>query len=73
MNEGHHRSCNCGAVYSRTEAMAPNRQIASFECAVCGATMESWNTAWVPTYRLIVGVGEVTQARESAPESLSFG
>lgn len=55
MKETHHRSCKCGAVYGRTEAMAPNRQIASFECAVCGATMESWNTAWVPTYRLIVG------------------
>jgi hypothetical protein len=55
MKETHHRSCRCGAVYSRTEAMAANRQIASFECAVCGATMESWNTAWVPTYRLIVG------------------
>jgi hypothetical protein len=26
-----------------------------FECSVCGATMESWKTAWVPSYRLIVG------------------
>lgn len=55
MKETYHRSCKCGAVYSRTEVMAPDRQIASFECAVCGATMESWNTAWVPTYRLIAG------------------
>jgi hypothetical protein len=35
--------------------MAPSRQIASFECAVCGTTMESWNTAWVPAYRLVAG------------------
>lgn len=55
MPDSHHRTCHCGAVYSRTEAMASARQIASFECSVCGATMESWNTAWVPTYRLIAG------------------
>ena len=35
--------------------MASGREINSFECSVCGATIESWNTAWVPTYRLIVG------------------
>jgi len=50
-----HRSCPCGAVYHRTEGMAPARQCSSFECAVCGQTLESWNTAWVPTYRLIAG------------------
>jgi len=33
--------------------MAPARQISSFECTVCGLTMENWNTAWVPAYRLI--------------------
>jgi hypothetical protein len=42
-------------VYSRQEAMAPARQISSFECTVCGVTMENWNTAWVPSYRLIAG------------------
>jgi hypothetical protein len=55
MLESHHRSCKCGAVYSRSEAMAPARQINSFECSVCGVTMEHWNTAWVPSYRLIAG------------------
>jgi hypothetical protein len=49
------RACKCGAVYRRTESMAPGREIDSFECAVCGVTMERWNSAWVPTYRLIVG------------------
>jgi hypothetical protein len=50
-----HRSCVCGAVYRRTEHMAASREIASFECGVCGATPESWNTAWVPRYRLVAG------------------
>jgi hypothetical protein len=53
MPESGHRSCRCGAVYRRTEAMAKSREIASFECAICGSTLESWNTAWVPAYRLI--------------------
>jgi hypothetical protein len=55
MSVSGHRSCQCGAVYLRSEAMAPARQISSFECAVCGVTMEHWNTAWVPAYRFIVG------------------
>jgi len=50
-----HRHCKCGAIYRRTEAMAPTRKLSSFECTVCGETMESWNTTWVPTYRLVVG------------------
>ncbi|MGY2903739.1 hypothetical protein ACVWVY_002760 [Bradyrhizobium sp. URHC0002] len=50
-----HRTCRCGAVYRRTESMAPTREVNSFECSVCGETMESWNTAWVPTYKLVVG------------------
>jgi hypothetical protein len=43
------------AVYRRTESMAKVREIASFECPICGETLETWNTAWVPTYRLIAG------------------
>ena len=35
--------------------MAPRRELNSFECAHCGHTLESWNSAWVPTYRLVVG------------------
>ena len=55
MSESGHRSCKRGAVYRRTESMAPARQIDSYECAVCGSTLESWNTAWVPAFRLITG------------------
>jgi len=55
MSDTHHRTCNCGAVYNRSESMAAGRQLSSFECAVCGVTMESWNSAWVPSYRLVAG------------------
>jgi hypothetical protein len=55
MSETGHRTCQCGAVYRRTQAMAPTREINSFECSECGVTLEHWHTAWVPTYRLIVG------------------
>jgi hypothetical protein len=48
-----HRSCKCGAVYDRSEHMVAEREISSFECAVCGATIENWNSAWVPRYRFI--------------------
>lgn len=50
-----HRHCKCGAIYRRTEAMAPRREVDSFECAICDETLETWNTAWVPSYRLIIG------------------
>ena len=56
------RQCRCGASYHRTEAMAPSREIDSFECTACGVTLEKWDTAWVPTYRLIaepaIGIAE---------------
>ena len=53
MSESGHRSCKCGAVYDRSEHMVAEREISSFECAVCGATIENWNSAWVPRYRFI--------------------
>jgi predicted SprT family Zn-dependent metalloprotease len=56
MTESFHRACKCGAIYSRTESMADGREIDSFQCDVCGATLESWNTAWVPHYRLVAGL-----------------
>jgi hypothetical protein len=53
MTESGHRSCKCGAVYDRSEHIAEAREISSFECAVCGETIENWNSAWVPRYRFI--------------------
>lgn len=55
MSETNHRTCTCGAVYNRSESRAPDRETSSFACLVCGATMETWNTAWVPSYRLVAG------------------
>jgi stage III sporulation protein SpoIIIAA len=55
MSETGHRYCKCGAVYRRTENMANVREIASFEGQIGGETLETWNTAWVPTYWLIAG------------------
>jgi hypothetical protein len=53
MSESNHRTCKCGAVYDRSEHIIEEREISSFECAVCGATIENWNSAWVPRYRFI--------------------
>jgi hypothetical protein len=55
MSDVHHRTCACGAVYSRTESSAPGREINSFECKLCDRTMETWNSAWVPTYKFLAG------------------
>src|SRR5262249_57304377 len=55
MTESFHRACKCGAIYRRTESMASGREINSFQCDVCGETLESWNTAWVPNYWLVAG------------------
>jgi hypothetical protein len=49
------RTCECGAVYERTESIVPRREIDSFQCVVCNATLETWNTAWVPVYRFVAG------------------
>ena len=60
------RQCRCGAIYLRTEAMAPSREIDSFECTACGATLETWDTAWVPTYRLIEITTPATKPEDQA-------
>jgi hypothetical protein len=51
--DDHHRKCHCGAIYRRSHAMAASREMSSFECSLCGTTLESWNTTWVPNYRLV--------------------
>ena len=48
-----YRPCKCGAVYDGSEHIVEAREISSFECTVCGATIENWNSAWVPRYRFI--------------------
>src|SRR5205823_6348287 len=41
-----HRSCQCGAVYDRSEHIVAERDIRSFECAVYGATLEDIERAF---------------------------
>jgi hypothetical protein len=48
------RTCQCGAIFARTEAMAAGREISSYQCEVCDRTLENWNSTWVPCYRLIM-------------------
>jgi hypothetical protein len=55
MAESNRRSCYCRAVYHRTQIISVLCEISSFECELCGATLESWNSSWVPRYRLIAG------------------
>jgi methylmalonyl-CoA mutase cobalamin-binding subunit len=55
MAESNRRSCYCRAVYHRTQIIAVSCEISSFECKLCGTTLESWNSSWVPRYRLIAG------------------
>jgi hypothetical protein len=54
MTDQAQRTCQCGAVYARNEQIAPMREISSYQCLICKRTMENWNSAWVPVYRLIV-------------------
>ncbi len=42
-----------GQSVAHIVGMSEAREISSFECAVCGATIENWNSAWVPRYRFI--------------------
>ena len=48
--------------------MAPSREIDSFECTACGTTLETWDTAWVPTYRLIAEPAIKITAPANKPE-----
>ena len=59
-------SVRCGLQPNRIPA--PGRQISSFECSVCGTTMESWNTAW-SAYRLVAG----PTVMKAAPEAQAKG
>lgn len=34
--------------------MVPAREMSSYQCLICERTMENWNSAWVPVYRLIL-------------------
>jgi hypothetical protein len=44
---------NAARFMTASEHILEAREISSFECAVCGETIENWNSAWVPRYRFI--------------------
>lgn len=45
-------TCQCGAVYERTEAKLIFRDKDSFQCR-CGTTLESWNGSRIPVFHLV--------------------
>lgn len=53
MVSGSEVKCKCGAVYERGEIKLPVRDKDSYECSVCGETLDRWNASRIPTYKLI--------------------
>jgi len=51
--------------------MASSREIDSFECVACGTTLETWATAWVPTYRLISAPAAQPDADDSRTSNVA--
>jgi hypothetical protein len=45
--------CKCGAVYERTEEKVIFRDQDSFQCRLCGETLETWSSSRIPVFRLI--------------------
>jgi len=43
-------NCACGAVYERTKPKVMFSDQASFECSVCGKTIEEWSSSRYPTF-----------------------
>jgi predicted SprT family Zn-dependent metalloprotease len=48
-------SCECGALYERTEFHSAPREADSFVCPACGHTLEIFGDVKAPQYRLILG------------------
>lgn len=46
-------SCECGALYERTEEKLTYRDIDTFECRFCGSTLERWSGSRIPVFRLV--------------------
>ena len=47
------RICQCGAVYERTETHEATVEAGSFDCPVCGHTLEVFSDMSAPRYRLL--------------------
>jgi predicted SprT family Zn-dependent metalloprotease len=51
-------TCECGAVYERTEEKVTFRDSDSFQCRHCGKTLDEWSSSRIPVFRLIKEPGE---------------
>jgi hypothetical protein len=46
-------TCDCGAIYERTEEKLTFRDKDTYECLYCGVTLESWSGSCIPIFRPI--------------------
>jgi hypothetical protein len=46
-------TCQCGAIYERTEKKVIFRDSDSFACHVCGHKLESWSGSRIPIFKLV--------------------
>lgn len=46
-------TCQCGAIYERTEEKGIFRDKDSFDCRVCGKELESWSGSRIPVFKLV--------------------
>jgi hypothetical protein len=46
-------TCQCGALYERTEFHSAPREADGFACLSCGHTLETFSAVEAPRYRLI--------------------
>jgi hypothetical protein len=45
--------CSCGAVYERETHKLQYRDHDSYECRICGETLETWNGSVIPEFKLV--------------------
>ena len=46
-------TCQCGAIYERTEEKVIFRDKDGFNCHVCGQELESWSGSRIPIFKLV--------------------
>ena len=46
-------TCQCGAIYERSEGKGLFRDTGSFSCYVCRQELESWSDSSIPIFKLI--------------------
>jgi hypothetical protein len=46
-------TCQCGAIYERTDESVPHRDKGSADCEVCNRELEAWSGGYILTFTLI--------------------